>query len=272
MIDSFKTSGYKAGAVGSIPAWDIVFDGVDFQAMTGYATIVGPISLIIDVDASLVSFPTYYGIEIRTVDRSISLTDNPQIAFVPTGERRTITSGSVPQLAHITGEITAIIIHCFGFTALDAQFCKIAVRVGPTAPLTAPLTLIGRGSMVLDPGVIFGGSGSQSIAANTSNVNLFTLVVPAVNNIRYRLTSVQITLAATPSYAGDLIGHIRVVNKSLTTLEVLTGTSDTDGKRTYIYPVVIILDLACKLLIEFDNLNPAVAYTAQYAVYFELIY
>lgn len=274
MLDSFKTSGYKVGVPTSVPQWDITFTSTDFQAMTAYATITGPISLIVDIDASGTGYPTYYGIEIRTVDRSLNITDAPQVAFVPRNERKTVSPSSVPQLAYITGEITSIIIHCFGFASADASSCKISIRIGPSAPLTAPVAPIGRSTMVVDPGVIFGsGNGViTSIPAATNGTNILTFNISTVSGIRIFFHSIQIILGATPSYAGDLIAHIEVVNRVAQTLELAQVPSNDDIQTTFIYPFDFVLDVGCTLLINVDNLNTDVAYNAQYAVFYSHIY
>jgi hypothetical protein len=275
MIDSCKSSGYKNGVNGAFPRWDIIFDGGDFQDMTGFSTIEGPVSLLIDVDASACTFPTYYGIEVLTVDRSINITDSPQIAMVPRGEKKVITSGSAPQLAFITGTITSVIVHCFGFLSTEAALCKVSIRVCPAARLTAPANAIGRATMANEPGTHFGGVGAPivtSIPAASTGTSVLVMPIGLSAGLRRKFKAIQVHLAPTPSYPNDLIVRILILDRTSTIFRLVRVYSKVDGIHSYVYPQELILDAGYTLAIDADNINAANAYNVEYDLSYEDIY
>jgi len=275
MIDSYKISTFKSGVDSGVPHWLITFDGTDFQSMTGFALIEGPVSILIDVDATLTKYPIYCGIEVTTIERAISIADSPQIGFIPRSERKLITPGSVPQLAYITGTISQVIIHCYGYAKTEAPLTKVSIRIGPPAPFIATGNVIGRATMANEPGFIatlVNSTAFTNVAAGSVGTTIASYLVTLANGIRIKFKSIQVHLSATPSYSDDLMVYLSIIDRAANTYRIARVFSSDERIVSFTYPSELILDVGYTLMINADNRNTTTTYSVGYDLCFEGIY
>lgn len=273
MITAYQSTNYKAGVNSGLPRWDITFSEADFQAVVAGAWIEGPFSLQIDVDASTLDYPILIGVELQGISGTISIADRTHIAFI-SRERRVVTSASVPQLAYIDGIYNKIIVHCYGFLTTDATKCKVSLRLGPHAIISAPQEMIGRDTMAFDPGTYFsnGGLSNLIIAANSTGTSLFSINVNTLSAIRFKFVTIQLFLYPTPSFAGDIEAHLQVLNRASTIYTIARIASKRDEMVTYSYPGSLTLDAGYTLQCLVDNYNPAVQYKLGHNVTYLEVY
>lgn len=262
---------HKAGVNGPLPQWDITFTSVDFNSLSGRAYIEGPFSLIVDIDASSMAYPLLFGIELRSVGKSVSVGDRTHIGFAST-ERRVIGPASVPQLAHIEGVYDSIIVHCFGYLSTDAANCRISLRIGPSAIISAPQPVIGRDSVVYDPGVYFTVDTTQVILPGTANNILWSINANALAGLRFEVKSFSITLPITPSFPMDLIGWFEVITK-FGTIEPFSYVYSSDEQPiTFLCTDKIILNLGYTLRAMVNNVNMGLSREVRSTVLYGTIY
>jgi hypothetical protein len=273
MISTYIATNYKIGTSTGFPHWDITFNDADFQTISGYAWLEGPFSLILDIDATAALYPVYFGIELVGISGSVSITDSAQIAFCPRGERKTISSGSVPQLAHIIGTFNKIIIHCYGYSAGEALLTKVALRIGPPRPIADTPAFIGRATMANEPGMYGTATGSLVATGGMIDGTLFQLEVPQANGIRFRFVSINIIIPPTPSYAGDIEVLLVLTDRYGATFAILAFLrSELEKYTSFIFPHEFIFDVGYTLQATVSNYNPALAYTVRYTITYQEIY
>ncbi len=182
-----------------------IFSGIEFNAATGYPTLEGPLSLVIDVSNLGFLSPLYVGVTIETIERSFNLGDRVHIAFVPFNKRITLSASSFPQLGSITGSITKITINFDIFpNTTQPTLIDVALRLGAaTLPATVP-PYIGSDSRVFSPGRFDGVQGTVAVpigGAASVITDTSLIVIPYPTPLRYRLRLAY--MAINPAAAVD---------------------------------------------------------------------
>lgn len=272
--------GPKAVPVGVTSTDNAVFTNTDFSTATGYATLHGPLSLAVDIDNKYYT-PIYISVTIELYNRTTYIADRVHIGFAGPLKHINISGASVPQLAHIDGEITKITITSYRFPDLivtNGTGFIVTLFIDAPFIVSAPQPIIGQDSTVYEPYIHAGifSDGFPCPAATNGTVITEVRTIPVNNQYRYKIKTLTLGAYPTP-FPGDLRVYASIDRQfeygaSLADIRPAVIFSEVGGMVVEVIPVDIILNTGDRIQIRGDNVNSTNSYNGIGYIYGETIF